>query len=83
ETANLNDLLPLPLSTLFLGLLYRNLQAPQKKVAKAPGASKAGKKTANPLFEARPKSFGIGQSVRHQTDLTRFVKWPEYVRLQR
>merc|ERR1712080_34653 len=57
--------------------------APQKKVAKAPGASKAGKKTSNPLFEARPKSFGIGQSVRHQTDLTRFVKWPEYVRLQR
>merc|ERR1711939_207786 len=57
--------------------------APTKKVAKAPGASKAGKKTSNPLFEARPKSFGIGQSIRHPTDLTRFVKWPEYVRLQR
>ena len=25
----------------------------------------------------------IGQDVRPQTDMTRFVKWPEYVRLQR
>ena len=24
-----------------------------------------------------------GQDIRPQTDLTRFVKWPEYVRLQR
>jgi large subunit ribosomal protein L7Ae len=24
-----------------------------------------------------------GQDVRPQTDMTRFVKWPEYVRLQR
>ncbi|EMS19924.1 large subunit ribosomal protein L7Ae [Rhodotorula toruloides NP11] len=57
--------------------------APTRKVAKAPGSSKASKKTTNPLFESRPKSFGIGQSVRPTSDLTRFVKWPEYVRLQR
>merc|ERR1712230_291710 len=57
--------------------------APTRKVAKAPGAAKSSKKTTNPLFESRPKSFGIGQSVRPPTDLTRFVKWPEYVRLQR
>ena len=25
----------------------------------------------------------IGQDIQHKTDLTRFVKWPEYVRLQR
>jgi len=25
----------------------------------------------------------IGQDIRPRTDLTRFVKWPEYVRLQR
>jgi large subunit ribosomal protein L7Ae len=24
-----------------------------------------------------------GQDIQHKTDLTRFVKWPEYVRLQR
>ncbi|KAF9239847.1 60S ribosomal protein L7A variant 1 [Melanogaster broomeanus] len=55
-----------------------------KKPAPAPGAAgKAAKVTKNPLFEARPRNFGIGQDVRPQTDLTRFVKWPEYVRLQR
>lgn len=35
------------------------------------------------MFEARPKNFGIGQDIQPKTDLTRFVKWPEYVRLQR
>ena len=28
-------------------------------------------------------SLGPGQDIQPQTDLTRFVKWPEYVRLQR
>ncbi|KAI0048160.1 L30e-like protein [Auriscalpium vulgare] len=55
-----------------------------KKPAAAPfGASKTAKVTKNPLFESRPKNFGIGQDIQHKTDLTRFVKWPEYVRLQR
>ncbi|KIK34221.1 hypothetical protein CY34DRAFT_787274 [Suillus luteus UH-Slu-Lm8-n1] len=56
----------------------------RKKPASAPGAAgKAAKITKNPLFEARPKNFGIGQHIRPKTDLTRFVKWPEYIRLQR
>jgi len=54
-----------------------------KKPAAAPFASKAGKTQKNPLFESRPKNFGIGQDIQPKTDLTRFVKWPEYVRLQR
>ncbi|RDB27284.1 60S ribosomal protein L8 [Hypsizygus marmoreus] len=55
-----------------------------KKPAAAPfGASKPTKAKKNPLFEAAPKNFGIGQDIRPKTDLTRFVKWPEYVRLQR
>jgi len=55
-----------------------------KKPAAAPfGASKPTKVKKNPLFEATPKNFGIGQDIQHKTDLTRFVKWPEYVRLQR
>ncbi|EED77938.1 60S ribosomal protein L7A, partial [Postia placenta Mad-698-R] len=55
-----------------------------KKPAPAPfGASKGTKTQKNPLFEARPKNFGIGQDIQPKTDLTRFVKWPEYVRLQR
>ncbi|ORY85330.1 ribosomal protein L4 [Leucosporidium creatinivorum] len=55
-----------------------------KKVAPAPypGAKPSAAKK-NPLFEKAPKNFGIGQDIRHTTDLTRFVKWPEYVRLQR
>jgi large subunit ribosomal protein L7Ae len=55
-----------------------------KKPAPAPhAAGKAPKTVKNPLFESKPKNFGIGQDVRPKTDLTRFVKWPEYVRLQR
>jgi large subunit ribosomal protein L7Ae len=38
----------------------------------------------NPLFEKRPKNFGIGQDVLPAgMDLSRYVKWPKYVRLQR
>jgi len=55
-----------------------------KKPAAAPfGASKATKAKKNPLFESQPKNFGIGQDIRPRVDLTRFLKWPEYVRLQR
>nr|GAT60865.1 L30e-like protein [Mycena chlorophos] len=54
-----------------------------KKPAPAPFASKAAKTKKNPLFEAKPRNFGIGQDIQPTTDLTRFVKWPEYIRLQR
>lgn len=36
-----------------------------------------------PVFEARPRNFGIGQSIQPKRDLTRFVRWPKYIRLQR
>lgn len=39
------------------------------------------KKVVNPLFEKRPKNF-IGQDI-SKRDLTRFVKWPRYIWLQR
>ncbi|KAJ3807862.1 50S ribosomal protein L30e-like protein [Lentinula aff. lateritia] len=63
-----------------------SIQAP-KKIGKKPAAAplskaKAGK-TKNPIFEASAKIFAIGQDIRPPTDLTRFVKWPEYVRFQR
>ncbi|KAF8264478.1 ribosomal protein L4 [Lactarius quietus] len=55
-----------------------------KKPAPSPfGTSKTSKPTKNPLFEARPKNFSIGQDIQPKRDLKRFVKWPEYVRLQR
>lgn len=57
----------------------------KSKVAAAPLKSKVAdtKKNVNPLFEKRPKNFGIGQNIQPKRDLTRFVKWPKYIRLQR
>jgi len=40
-------------------------------------------KRDNPLFEARSRNFGIGNHIQPKRDLTRFVKWPKYIRLQR
>lgn len=56
----------------------------RSKPASAPyGTKKTTKPAQNPLFEKRPRSFGIGGDIPPKRDLTRFVKWPEYVRLQR
>ncbi|KAH3901584.1 60S ribosomal protein L8-B [Saccharomycodes ludwigii] len=59
--------------------------APSKKVAPAPLANKGKKvsKNANPLTKSTPRNFGIGQNVQPKRNLSRYVKWPEYVRLQR
>jgi len=53
--------------------------APKKtsKVTKAPT------RKADPLFPARPRSKGIGGAIRPIKDLSRFVRWPKYVRIQR
>ncbi|KAK4426040.1 60S ribosomal protein L7a-1 [Sesamum alatum] len=40
-------------------------------------------KVVNPLFEKRPKQFGIGGALPPKKDLHRFVKWPQVVRIQR
>ena len=37
----------------------------------------------NPLFEKRPKQFGIGGALPPKKDLHRFVKWPKVMRIQR
>nr|ACI68996.1 60S ribosomal protein L7a [Salmo salar] len=56
-----------------------------KKVAPAPSVAKKheAKKVVNPLFEKRPKNYDIGQDIQPKRDLTRFVKWPRYICLQR
>jgi len=57
-----------------------------KKVAPPPipvASKTVSKKPVNPLFEKRPKNFGIGQDIQPKRDLTRFVRWPKYVVLQR
>ena len=41
-------------------------------------------KAVDPLFPPRPRTFGIGGDIRPAgRDLSRFVKWPKYVRIQR
>ena len=58
-------------------------KAPAKS-APAPAAKKADtKKDENTLIEKRPKNFGIGNSIQPKRDVSRFVKWPKVVRLQR
>jgi large subunit ribosomal protein L7Ae len=59
-----------------------------KKAAPAPfPQSKAGagskKAPKNPLIEKRSRNYGIGQDIQPRRNLSRMVKWPEYVRLQR
>ena len=59
-------------------------QAPKggkgKKVAKVVPV----KKSTDPLYASNPKSFSIGGAIRPKgRDLSRFVKWPKYVRIQR
>ncbi|KAK2435038.1 60S ribosomal protein L7a-2 [Trifolium repens] len=56
-----------------------------KKGVKAPVAAskKKPEKVTNPLFEKRPKQFGIGGALPPKRDLTRFVKWPKNVQIQR
>lgn len=52
-------------------------------VVKSSTASAKPKREAHPLFEKRPRNFGIGQSIQPKRDLSRYVRWPKYVRLQR
>jgi len=52
------------------------IQAEMKKKSSAP-------KKVNPLIQKKPRNFGIGQNIQHKRDLTRFVKWPRYIRIQR
>jgi len=63
----------------------RKVVKKSKKVAPAPSTVKKPqeKKQTNPLFEKRPRNYGIGQDIQPKRDLSRFVRWPKYVRLQR
>jgi large subunit ribosomal protein L7Ae len=73
-------------------------KAPAKKAAAKKAVGKAAKKAggkggkqAHPvvttsnkqLFEKRPRIFSIGQDIPPKRDVTRFVRWPKYVVLQR
>merc|ERR1719222_512169 len=53
-----------------------------KKVASNPLAEKRRAKK-NPLFEKTPRNYRLGGDIQPKRDLTRFVRWPKFVRLQR
>jgi len=65
--------------------------AARKKIGAKPAVTKQPAKTIQKkdknqktsLFEKRPKNFGIGNDLQPKRDMTRFVKWPRYIRLQR
>lgn len=59
--------------------------APKKKVPAAPiqSGTAAPKVKKSPIFEKRPRNFRIGGDIQPKSNLTRFVKWPQYIRLQR
>jgi large subunit ribosomal protein L7Ae len=46
------------------------------------GNDKAGD-SKNSLFQKNPRNFRIGGDIVKTKDLTRFVRWPKYVRIQR
>jgi len=47
------------------------------------GGAKERKVAKNPFFEKTKRNFRIGGDIQPKRDLTRFVKWPKYVQLQR
>lgn len=48
--------------------------------SEAASAAPAGK---NSLFKKTPRNFRLGGNIQPKRDLTRFVKWPKYIRIQR
>merc|ERR1711967_217691 len=39
--------------------------------------------SSGPIFEAKKKNFSIGGDIQPKVDLSRYVRWPKYVRIQR
>merc|ERR1719316_2176543 len=61
-------------------------QGAKKALPKAPlggKAAEAKKAKKNPLFEKAPRNYRLGGDIQPKRNLTRFVRWPKYVRLQR
>jgi len=55
----------------------------KKKVVASTGAKAGSKGAKSPLFEKNARNFRIGGDIQPKRDLTRFVRWPKYIRIQR
>jgi large subunit ribosomal protein L7Ae len=53
-----------------------------KKTVTSSGAKQGGAKGGS-LFTKSPRNFRIGGDIQPVKNLTRFVKWPKYIRIQR
>jgi large subunit ribosomal protein L7Ae len=40
-------------------------------------------KKKNPLFEKNARNYRVGGDIQPKRDLTRFLRWPKYIILQR
>mmetsp|Transcript_3170 Transcript_3170/g.6193 ORF Transcript_3170/g.6193 Transcript_3170/m.6193 type:complete len:206 (-) Transcript_3170:741-1358(-) len=60
----------------------RTKKAPTPAPYEDPKKAKAAEPTG-PIWEAKKKNFGIGQDIQPRVDLSRYVRWPKYVRIQR
>lgn len=57
-----------------------------KKLPQAPISAKKEvkqKEVKSRLIEKKPRNFSIGNDIQPKRDLTRYVKWPKYINLQR
>merc|ERR1712000_114568 len=66
-----------------MGLFFLSRAMPATRKTKRKVAKKPTTEASSSLFQSTPKRFGIGQGVPAKRDLTRFVRWPKYVLLQR
>jgi large subunit ribosomal protein L7Ae len=57
--------------------------APMKKGAKRVDKDAQWKKDHSHLFASTKKDFRVGRDIQPKRDVSRFVKWPLYVRIQR
>jgi len=58
--------------------------ATKKAVSKPAGKKATWQSQHAHLFQKDPRNVGIGRDIMHRgTDVSRFVKWPRYVRIQR
>jgi large subunit ribosomal protein L7Ae len=54
-----------------------------KKVVESKGGAGGSSAGTGSLFKKSPRNFRLGGDIQPKRDLTRFVKWPKYVRIQR
>merc|ERR1712013_664867 len=70
-------------SVLEVAMAPKGKAGSKKKLPNAPLGDKKKKARKNPLFEKAPRNFRLGGDIQPKRDLTRYIKWPKYVRLQR